>query len=77
MTDVKFTMGEKLSEADQKKADPKEVGHMRSQPPKAEVEAEYIVRQICPYCGCVGYGDVSPYRFRYFTCHCCGGVFRM
>ena len=77
MAEVTVKVGKKMSDAEVKAVDPKEIGQMTSQPKKSEVEAEYLVAQRCPYCGCIGYGDVSPYVVRYFTCHCCGGVFTM
>jgi hypothetical protein len=76
-SEIMAKIGKKLSDDEKKKVDPKEVGKLQAKPPKAPVEGQYMAAQVCPYCGCVGYGDVSPTVYRYFTCHCCGGVFYM
>jgi len=68
-------IGKKLSEDEEKKVDPAEVGKLQAQPSKAQVEGQYTAIQVCPYCGCVGYGQESRTVYRYFTCHCCHKVF--
>ncbi len=74
--EVKAKVGTKMTEAEQKAVDQKQVGKLQSQHPKTDVEAEYRALQICPYCGCTGWGDESPTVYLYFTCHCCGRTFR-
>jgi hypothetical protein len=73
--EIKAKIGTKLSETEQKGLDPKKVGKMQGKHPKADVEAQYIALEACPYCGCVGYGqEIRPVPL-YFTCHCCGRIF--
>jgi hypothetical protein len=75
--EIKIKVGSKLTDAEVKAIDPKDIGRLYAQPKKAGVEGQsYLAYQRCPYCGCVGTGWESPYVYRYFTCHCCGGVFR-
>jgi hypothetical protein len=76
--EVKAKVGTKLSDAEVKALDPKDVGRMSAQPKKLPVEGQWVhqVYQICPCCGCGGYGWESTIQYRYFTCHCCGCTFR-
>jgi hypothetical protein len=74
--DIKAKIGTKLSETEQKALDPKKVGKMQGKHPKADVEAQYTSLQVCPYCSCVGYSQESPTVYLYFTCHCCGRIFK-
>ncbi len=74
--EIKAKIGTKVSDADKKGIDPKKIGKLQGKHPKADVEAEYLAIQVCPYCGCVGYGDESPAVYLYYTCHCCGRVFK-
>jgi hypothetical protein len=74
--EMKVKVGKKLTDAEVKALDPKDIARLYAQPQKAAVEGQdYIQYQICPYCGCSGTGVASPYVYRYFTCHCCGGTF--
>lgn len=75
MAEVKVKVGKKMSEAEQKAADPQKTGRLTAQPRKRDVEPEFWEAVRCPYCGCIGYCDVSPYVTLSFICHCCGGVF--
>ena len=75
--EISVKVGTKLTDAEVKAIDPKDIGRLYAQPKKAGVEGQsYLAYQRCPYCGCVGTGWESAYVYRYFTCHCCGGVFR-
>ena len=76
MAEIKAKIGTKLTEAEVKAADPKKIGKLQAKHPKADVEAQYPAIQVCPYCGCVGYGDESPNVYVYYTCHCCGRTFK-
>jgi hypothetical protein len=76
-TEIKGKIGTKLSETEQKGLDPKKIGKLQAKHPKADVEKEaYVAGQVCPYCGCFGWGVESETTYLYFTCHCCGRVFR-
>jgi hypothetical protein len=76
--EIKAKVGTKLTDAEVKALDPKDIGRLAAQPKKTAVEGQwdYVGYQICPYCGCAGTGVMSTDVYRYFTCHCCGGVFR-
>jgi len=76
MAEIKATIGTKMSDAEQSAVDPKDVGKLAQTPAKAPVEAQSQAFQICPYCGAGGWGNESPYVYRYFTCHNCGRTFR-
>jgi hypothetical protein len=39
-------------------------------------KADYKAVAVCPYCGCVGYQEEDPTKYKIFTCHCCGRSFR-
>jgi hypothetical protein len=74
--EIKANVGTTLNEAEEKEVDPKDIGQLHAQPPKGDVQAQYHwAVQVCPYCGCVGYGYESDVRYRYFTCHCCHRTF--
>lgn len=75
-SEIKAKVGTKMSEAEQKALDKSKVGKIQGAHPKGEVEAEYSAFQICPYCGCGGWGSESTYVYLYFTCHCCGQTFK-
>jgi hypothetical protein len=49
---------------------------MQAKHPKGAVQAQYTAIQVCPYCGCIGYGEEDPNVYLYFTCHCCGRTFK-
>jgi len=75
--EFKVKLGTRLSNAEAKALDPKDIGRLYAQPRKVEIEAEAVTAyRLCPYCGCVGTGAESQYAFHYFTCHCCGAIFR-
>jgi hypothetical protein len=75
--EVKAHVGTKLSADEEKSADKTKAAMLTAQPKNAGgVVGQYVAVQICPYCGCVGYGDESPSTYRLFTCHCCGRTFR-
>jgi Rieske Fe-S protein len=76
--EIKVKVGTKLTDAEVKALNPKDIAKLYAQPKKSGVEGQYnyVGYQICPYCGCSGTGMMSTEVFRYFTCHCCGGTFR-
>jgi hypothetical protein len=77
MAEVKANLGTKLSEQEQQSVDMTKVVRLTAQPQGDTVAGQdYMALQICPYCGCSGYGWESEYQYRYFTCHCCGRTFR-
>jgi len=76
MAEIKAKIGKKVTDAEVKEADPKKIGKLQAKHPKADVEAEYLAVQVCPYCGCVGYGAESPVVYELYTCHCCGRTFK-
>jgi hypothetical protein len=76
--ETKVKVGTKLTDAEVKALNPKDVGNLYAQPKKAGVEGQYYIGtyQICPYCGCIGNVGLRSPLPSYFVCHCCGGVFR-
>ncbi len=77
MAEVKANLGTQLSEQEQKSVDMSQAVRLTAQPPGSGVVGQdYTAVQICPYCGCVGYGVESPSYYRTFICHCCGRPFR-
>jgi hypothetical protein len=75
--EIKANLGTRLSEAEEQAVDASKVGALTSQPKDPGVVGQaYVAMQVCPYCGCVGYGVESQFRYLYFTCHCCGRTFR-
>jgi hypothetical protein len=74
-TQIVAKVGKKLTEEQKKNLDPKKVKKLTATPTKADVEPEIVEAQVCPYCGCIGYGDVIPGVWLYYTCHCCGRTF--
>ena len=74
--EVKAHVGTKLSADEEKNVDKSKVSTLSAQPKSGGVVGQYMAVQICPYCGCVGYGEESPSVYRLFTCHCCGRTFR-
>ena len=76
-SEITAKIGKKLSDKEQKELDPKKVGKLQATHPKSDVQAQYMqaVTQVCPYCGCVGWGEESSTQYLYFTCHCCGRTF--
>jgi hypothetical protein len=76
-TEVKANLGKKLTEQEQKAVDRNKAVQLRPTPKDAPVQGqEYLEMQVCPYCGCVGYGWESAYEYKTFICHCCGRAFR-
>jgi hypothetical protein len=75
-TEVKANLGTKLTADEEKNFDKSKVLTLSAQPKDAVVGQDFMAVQICPYCGCVGYGDESPNVYRLYTCHCCGRTFR-
>jgi hypothetical protein len=76
MAEVKANLGTKLSEQEQQNVDMSQAVRLTAQPPGTGVVGQdYTAVQVCPYCGCVGYGVESAYHYRRFICHCCGRVF--
>ena len=71
-------LGTALSDHELTTVDHSKVGKMQAKPETSEVEGQsaYLAVQVCPYCGCAGYGVESSSQFMFFTCHCCGGTFR-
>jgi len=76
MAEVKANLGTKLTDEEEKNADKSKASKLTPQPKAAVAGQDYMAVQICPYCGCVGYGDESPIAYRLYTCHCCGRTFR-
>jgi hypothetical protein len=75
--EVKANLGTKLTEEEEKNVDLSKAIRLTAQPQSPAVMAQdYMAVQVCPYCGCVGYGLESEYHYRIFTCHCCGRSFR-
>ena len=76
--EITARLGTRLTDAEVEALDPKDICLLQAQPRRSAVEgqADYVGYQICPYCGCSGTGVMSTGAYRYFTCHCCGGVFR-
>ncbi len=74
--EIKAHVGTKLSADEEKNADKSKATTLSAQPKSGGVVGQYLAVQICPYCGCVGYGEESPSTYRVFTCHCCGRMFR-
>jgi hypothetical protein len=68
-------VGKKLTDEQKKNIDPKKVKKLTPTPTKADVEPEIMETQVCPYCGCIGYADVIPGVWLYYTCHCCDRTF--
>jgi hypothetical protein len=75
--EITIRIGVKLTDAEVEAIDPKNIGHLQAQPPKSGVEGQwsYTCMCRCPLCGCTNYGR-SAMDYRYYTCNCCGGVFR-
>jgi hypothetical protein len=76
MAEIKANLGTKLSDQEQQGVDMGKVVRLTAQPSGSGVAGQYTAVQVCPYCGCVGYGEESPYQYRVFICHCCGRPFR-
>ena len=74
--EIKAKIGTKLSETEQKGTRPEKGRQDARQTPESRCRAQYTAIQVCPYCGCVGYGQESPNVYLYFTCHCCGRIFK-
>ena len=73
--EIKGNLGRKLTEEEEKTVDKSKAVSLSAQP-RDMVAAQWGNRiQICPYCGCVGYGYESDARYMLFTCHCCGRSF--
>ncbi len=75
--EITIRVGTKVSEAELRTIDPKEISRLRAQPEQAEVQGEqYFSRYIlCSGCGCVNViprGDVCTFG----SCHCCGTFLR-
>lgn len=75
--EIKIRVGTKLSEAERKAVDPKEVGWSQAQPPKADLQGQMYTCGCshCPHCGCFNW-DSSPTPYGYIICHCCGGLYK-
>jgi RNase P subunit RPR2 len=77
--EITMKVGVKLSDAEIKAVDAKDICHPQSQPGGAAVEGQeesQTVYVTCPYCGCVGSYRVGGYQFSYFQCHCCAQMYR-
>ena len=75
MPEVKVNLGTKLSEQEQQATDMTKVTKLTAQPSGDVAGQDYTAVQVCPYCGCVGYGVESEYYYRRYVCHCCHRVF--
>lgn len=75
MAEVRVNLGTKLSEQEQKSTDMTKVIRLTAQPSGEVTGQDYTATQVCPYCGCVGYGVENEFNYRRFVCHCCGRVF--
>ena len=74
--EITAKIGKKLSEAEQKAVDPKEVGRSQAQPPKVDLQDQGTVLWICPYCGCANWTS-SGRLYHYVSCHCCCVFYRV
>jgi Rieske Fe-S protein len=76
--EIRAKIGTKLTEEEKRAVDLKNVAELKSTPEQPPVEGQswYTAVQVCPYCGCVGYGVESTDVYRTFRCHCCGSLFR-
>jgi hypothetical protein len=74
-TEIVAKVGKKLTSEQQKGVNPSEVKKLQATPRNQDVEPEIIRAQVCPYCGCIGYGDVIGGVWLRYTCHCCGNIF--
>jgi hypothetical protein len=79
-TSLTVKVGTKLTEAEMRAIDPKDVGQATDPSEKAGVEGQADGAQdqywTCPYCGCLNkVAVVSGYRF--YNCHCCAVFFRV
>lgn len=75
---IRAKIGTKLTEEEKRSVDLKSVAALNATPEQPPVEGQmwYTAVQVCPYCGCVGYGVESTDVYRTFRCHCCGNLFR-
>jgi Rieske Fe-S protein len=74
--EIKANLGTKLTEEEEKTVDKSNAGMLSAQPRDMVAPQWYSAVQVCPYCGCIGYGIESDTRYLLFTCHCCGRTFR-
>jgi hypothetical protein len=75
--EVRANLGTRLTEEEEKAVDINKVVKLTAQPNDTVVAGQdYVAVQVCPYCGCVGYGVEGEFYYRTFTCHCCGRNFR-
>lgn len=76
--EIRVKVGTKVSEEEKRTLDLTKLEKLRAQPEQPPVEGQYMYRaaQVCPYCGCVGWGVESSDVYRTFVCHCCGNYFR-
>jgi hypothetical protein len=75
--EIKIRVGKKVSDAELRTIDPKEIGRLQSQPKQVEVQGEHYFSRyvLCPGCGCV---NVIPREdvCTFGLCHCCGSALR-
>ena len=76
--EIRAKIGTKLTDEEKRAVDLKNVAALTASPEQPPVEGQswYTAVQVCPYCGCVGYGTESTDVYRTFRCHCCGNLFR-
>jgi Rieske Fe-S protein len=76
--EIRAKIGTKLTDEEKRSVDSKSIADLQAQPEQSPVEGQmwYRAVQVCPHCGCVGYGTESTDVYRTFRCHCCGNLFR-
>jgi hypothetical protein len=77
--EITMKVGVKLSDAEIKTVDAKDICHPQSQPGGAAVEGQeesQTVYVTCPYCGCVATFRVRGSQWSYVQCRCCNVMYR-
>jgi hypothetical protein len=77
--EITAMVGIRVSAAELKEIDPREIGRLQAQPPRDEVEGQggSLVYVACPVCGCMGVYSRREHCYRYNTYDCCGAAFRV
>jgi hypothetical protein len=78
--EITVRIGTRLTDAEIRAIDPRDIGRLQAQPPKPDVEGQIFACScffVCPYCGCASVEASSTSTgYRYFMCRCCGAMFR-